>query len=170
MNVNSMCSEFPPQPDNPTNNDRYYLARLAFEQRKRPEDFENVMRLMAPPPDIRNLGYPGQFKGVRVGVIGAGLAGLSAAFELRKLGFDITIFEAMEDRVGGRVYTYYFDEAKMLYGELGPMRIPVTHETTWHYINLFKLPTRPFIQVNENAIIYIRGARARNDPEAYSPE
>ncbi|MDP4146025.1 MAG: FAD-dependent oxidoreductase, partial [Bacillota bacterium] len=89
---------------------------------------------------------------------------LSAAFELRKLGFNITVLDALEDRVGGRVYTYYFDKEKTLYGEFGPMRIPVTHETVWHYLNLFKLPTRPFIQVNNNAYIYLSNVRVRNDP------
>ncbi len=39
-----------------------------------------------------------------VGVIGAGLAGLSAAYELNEVGFDVTVFEA-SDRVGGRVYS-----------------------------------------------------------------
>ena len=48
------------------------------------------------------------------------------------------------------------------------MRIPVSHETTWHYINLFGIKTRPFIQSNKNAFIYIRNKRARNDPEGKS--
>ncbi len=51
-----------------------------------------------------------------------------------------------------------------MYGELGAMRIPVSHEITWHYIDIFGLETRPFVQENENAIIYIRNKRVRNDP------
>jgi monoamine oxidase len=39
-----------------------------------------------------------------VGVIGAGLAGLSAAYELRKRGYSVTVFEASE-RPGGRTLT-----------------------------------------------------------------
>lgn len=45
------------------------------------------------------------------------------------------------------------------------MRFPVSHETTWHYINLFGLNTRPFVQNNQNALLYIKGERVRNDPE-----
>ncbi len=39
-----------------------------------------------------------------IGVIGAGLAGLSAAYELRKRGYSVTVFEA-SDRPGGRTWT-----------------------------------------------------------------
>ncbi len=39
-----------------------------------------------------------------VAVIGAGLAGLTAAYRLQQRGFDVTVFEA-RDRVGGRVWT-----------------------------------------------------------------
>ncbi|MCX7749300.1 MAG: FAD-dependent oxidoreductase [Clostridia bacterium] len=165
MNVNSLSSFYPPQPCNPGDFDRYMLEQYALNQRGRPEDFEYIKRLMSPPADITTIVSPGSLKGIRVGIIGAGLAGLSAAFELRKTGADITLFEAEESRVGGRVYTYYFDKETPLYGELGSMRIPVSHETVWHYINLFKLPTRPFIQFNENTFIYLKNTRVRNDAQ-----
>ncbi|ADL07105.1 flavin monoamine oxidase family protein [Thermosediminibacter oceani] len=155
----------PYMPDNPTDEERYGLLRYSLERVGRLEDFDNILKVLGPPPDITTIASPGEFRGVKVGIIGGGLAGLSAAFELRKLGFDITVFEALEDRIGGRIYTYYFDEEKKYYGELGAMRFPVSHETTWHYINLFKLPTRPFVQTNENAFIYVKGVRVRNDAE-----
>jgi monoamine oxidase len=40
----------------------------------------------------------------RIAVIGAGLAGLAAASELRRLRHDVTVYEA-RDRVGGRVWS-----------------------------------------------------------------
>jgi oxygen-dependent protoporphyrinogen oxidase len=46
---------------------------------------------------------PGEPRGT-VAIIGAGLAGLSAAYRLQQRGFDVTVFEA-RDRVGGRVWT-----------------------------------------------------------------
>lgn len=150
--------------DNPSNEERYTLARIALTQKGRPEDFGYIKKLLSPPPEITTIARPGQFKGTKVGIIGGGLAGLAAAFELKKLGFDITVFDALKDRIGGRVYTYYFDPDKKLYGELGPMRIPVIHETVWHYINLFKLNTLPFKHENENALIYLKNVRVRNDP------
>ena len=40
----------------------------------------------------------------KIAIIGAGLAGLCAAYELRGLGYDVTVFEARQ-RVGGRVHS-----------------------------------------------------------------
>ncbi|NMM62501.1 NAD(P)-binding protein [Clostridium sp. P21] len=154
------------QPLNPTNEQRYALLKNALRKSDRLGDFNNIIKLLSPPSDILNYAHPGEFKQIKVGIIGGGLAGMSAAFELRKLGFDITVFDALEDRVGGRVYTYYFDEDKKFYGELGPLRIPVAHETTWHYINLFGLATQPFIQNNPNAFVYVQETRARKDPKS----
>lgn len=37
-------------------------------------------------------------------VIGGGIAGLSAAYDLKKAGFDVTVFES-RDRVGGRIWS-----------------------------------------------------------------
>lgn len=99
---------------------------------------------------------------VKVGIIGAGVAGLTAAFELRKSGIDITVFEATH-RVGGRVYTHYFDREKELYGELGAMRVPKSHKYTMHYINKFKLDIEDFPQSSPETFIYVRGVRVRND-------
>lgn len=168
MNLNSQFSYYPPQPDNPSDSERHFLSYYALAQKGRPEDFNYIMKLMSPPPAVTNQARPGEFKGLKAGIIGGGLAGLAAAFELRKLGLDITVFEALEDRIGGRVYTYYFDKQKALYGEFGPMRIPVSHETVWHYLKLFNLPTRPFIQFDTNAYVYLRNVRVRNDANGYN--
>jgi monoamine oxidase len=165
MRINSKLPAPPRQPNNPTNEERYALAKYALYQKRRPEDFGYIKILTSPPQDITTIARPGELRGIKIGIIGAGLAGLASAFELRKTGAEITIFEAEEERIGGRVYSYYFDKEKTLYGEFGPMRIPVTHETVWHYINLFRLPTRPFVQTNENAFIYLKNIRVRNDSE-----
>ena len=47
---------------------------------------------------------PGSGKGVKVAILGAGPAGLAAAYELGKAGYHCTILEA-RDRVGGRNWT-----------------------------------------------------------------
>lgn len=150
------------QPSNPTNDERHSMLKMALEEVNRREDFKGIIKSLYLPEDIYNNDF-GNFRGLKVAVIGGGLAGLASSFELRKLGFDITLFEANEERIGGRVYTYYFDKQKKLYGELGAMRIPVAHESVWYYINLFGLKTRPFVQNNPNAFIYIRNTRVRND-------
>jgi monoamine oxidase len=46
----------------------------------------------------------GATHGTKVIVLGAGVAGLSAAYELGKAGYDCTVLEA-RDRVGGRNWT-----------------------------------------------------------------
>lgn len=146
---------------NPTDEQRHEMLRTALEADGRPEDFEYILRYLSPPPDITTYGFPGDLKGVKIGIIGGGLAGMSAAFELRKLGAEITILDASEDRIGGRVYTYYFDTEGKEYGEFGAMRIPVSHETTWYYINLFGLSTLSMTSPNRNNFLYVHNTRLR---------
>lgn len=146
---------------NPTNEQRHQMLKNALEMDGRLEDYEYIINLLSPPMDITAFALPGELKGLKIGVIGGGLAGLSAAFELRKLGADITILDANEDRIGGRVYTYYFDAEGKYYGEFGAHRIPVSHETTWHYINLFGLNTIPLSVPRRNNFIYVHNTRLR---------
>lgn len=146
---------------NPTNEQRHEMLRNSLEAEGRLEDYEYIINLLSPPMDITNYASLGELKGVKIGVIGGGLAGLSAAFELRKLGADIIILEANKDRIGGRVYTYYFDPDGKYYSEFGAHRIPVSHETTWHYINLFGLATHPLSVTRRNNIIYVHNTRLR---------
>lgn len=146
---------------NPTNEQRRKMTMDALEAEGRLEDYDYIVNLLSPPPDITNYALPGEMHGIKIAVIGGGLAGLSAAFELRKLGADITILESNKDRIGGRVYTYYFDEEGNYYNELGAHRIPVTHETTWHYINLFNLNTYPLSVRERNNFLYVHNTRLR---------
>jgi monoamine oxidase len=156
------------QPLNPSAGQRRVMEMNALLRNRHPEDFPYISSVLAPSPDINNIVAAGSCRGKKVGIIGGGLAGMAAAFELRKAGFDITIFEANSERIGGRIYTYYFDQEKRLYGEFGAMRLPVGHETVWHYIDLFALNTRPFIQTNPAAFIYLQNIRVRNDPDGES--
>ncbi|MFS8096715.1 FAD-dependent oxidoreductase [Lentzea alba] len=70
----------------------------------------------------------------KVTVLGAGMAGLAAAYELEQLGHQVEVIEASE-RLGGRVYTHRFGagpDAPLV--ELGAMRIPANHRHTLDYI------------------------------------
>ncbi len=149
---------------NPTREQRHQLFLEALSRVGREADYGNVLALLSPPPDLSQESAPHALRGLRIGVIGAGLSGLAAAYELRKLGADITVYESEKRRVGGRVYTYYFDRAGKYYGEFGPMRIPVSHETTWYYIDLFHLKTESLAPSRLNQFIYAHHVRIRRDP------
>ncbi|MCX4632786.1 NAD(P)/FAD-dependent oxidoreductase [Streptomyces sp. NBC_01443] len=95
----------------------------------------------------------------KVCVIGAGLAGLAAAYELSLLGHKVSILEASK-RAGGRVHTHHFmgsDGHEIAYGELGAMRIPDDHSLVHEYIGELGLTKRPFISDNAQAFLYFDG-------------
>lgn len=78
----------------------------------------------------------------RVVVIGAGFAGLAAAYELKSVGYDVTIIEA-RDRIGGRVLSFN-DEYKNAFipgrnVEGGAELIGSNHPTWVAYAEKFKL-------------------------------
>jgi len=61
--------------------------------------------LNAPPASASNFALPpGSGQGRKVVILGAGISGLVAAYELRQVGWDVTVLEA-RDRIGGRVWT-----------------------------------------------------------------
>lgn len=167
VDTTSNHSSSPYQIDNPSDCERRAMLEYILQIQNRSEDLDDIIELMSPPEDIVNICPPGSAKDIKVAIIGAGESGLAAALELKKTGCNITLFEA-SNRIGGRVFTYYFDRSKKYYGELGPMSIPVSHETTWHYINLLKINTSPFVINNENSLFYLRDERATNDAKGKS--
>ena len=88
--------------------------------------------------DLERRGAP-----KKVIVIGAGLAGLSAAYELTRAGHDVTVLEA-RTRPGGRVLTLRDPFAEGLYAEAGATRVPDHHHFTVEYAELFGLTLDPF--------------------------
>src|SRR5580700_7537447 len=69
-----------------------------------------------------SYGFASTHTPLKIIIIGAGMAGLCAAYELEKRGHTVTILEADTTQVGGRVRTMRFPDGQ--YGELGAMRIP----------------------------------------------
>lgn len=70
-----------------------------------------------------------QRNGRRVVVLGASLAGLSAAYNLVRSGFEIVVLEA-QNRPGGRVQTVRAPFVNGGYAEIGALRIPDVHVYT----------------------------------------
>jgi monoamine oxidase len=113
----------------------------------------------------------GARKGASILVLGAGLAGLLAAYELSKAGYKVKVLE-YQKRAGGRNWTLYGGDT---YTELGgatqkvafapgnylnpgPWRIPFHHRTLLHYCKQFNVALEPFLQFNHNAYVHSTGA------------
>ncbi|HEY4294407.1 MAG TPA: flavin monoamine oxidase family protein [Luteibacter sp.] len=104
-------------------------------------------------------------------ILGAGLAGLVAAYELGKAGYKVKVLE-YNARAGGRNWTLRggdeytelggykqrcrFDEGE--YFNPGPWSIPYHHHALLAYCRQFGVALEPFVQVNHNA--YVHGENA----------
>ncbi|XP_028415824.1 L-amino-acid oxidase-like [Dendronephthya gigantea] len=104
-------------------------------------------------------------------IVGAGMAGLAAAYELKREGLKVKILE-QTDRYGGRVFSY--DEkngglAPGLYGEAGAMRLPGAldepdvrpHFLTDGYVEKFGIPTKKFLNYDANGLSIFYGLKEK---------
>ena len=99
-----------------------------------------------------------------VAVLGAGIAGLVAAYELRRAGWDVTVIEA-RDRIGGRVWTVRGGDrieqmgrpdqvcgfSKGLYLNAGAARIPTAHHVILGYARKLGVPLEVMVNSNRAA-------------------
>ena len=110
--------------------------------------------------------------GAKVAILGAGIAGMTAAYELSKAGYECTILEA-RDRPGGRCWTIRsgdiireldseqlcrFESADYLYMNPGPARIPHHHQGVLSYCKEFGVPLQ--VIINENRACYFQDDNA----------
>ena len=115
----------------------------------------------------------GDPKGASVLILGAGLAGMTAALELRKAGYKVQLLE-FNNRAGGRNWTLRggdsFTElggfkqtcefAQGLYINPGPWRIPYHHRAVLDYCKRLGVTLEPFVQLNHNAFLHASHAFA----------
>jgi monoamine oxidase len=104
--------------------------------------------------------------GKKVVILGAGIAGMTAAYELRKAGYECTLIEARA-RAGGRNWTIRngtrldmndgssqlceFDRG--LYWNAGPARLPSQHHTVLGYCREFGVPLEVEINTSRSAML-----------------
>ena len=127
--------------------------------------------------------------GKSVVVLGAGIAGLTAAYELEQAGFFVTLLEA-RTRVGGRAWTLRDgDKIEMdgeetqtahfsdgIYMNAGPARIPSFHQGLLGYAKKFGVPMEVEVNASRSAYVVaadgskIRMRSAINDTRGYIAE
>ena len=106
--------------------------------------------------------------GKSVVILGAGIAGMTSAFELQKLGYSVSILEAT-NRAGGRIRTIRsgdvvneltssqtcnFDVNSELYFNPGPARIAHHHEFLIGYCREFNVSLENFTNDNRAALLH----------------
>src|SRR5687768_12676807 len=94
----------------------------------------------------------------KVIVLGAGLAGLVAGYELAQAGHDVTIVEARR-RPGGRIRTLREPFSENLHAEAGALFVPSNHTLTLRYARLFGLVLEPALPLFETRLFYVGGQR-----------
>ncbi|NQZ06757.1 MAG: FAD-dependent oxidoreductase [Algicola sp.] len=119
---------------------------------------------------------PESGKGKSVAIIGAGIAGITSAYELSKAGYRVSVFEAL-DRKGGRSLTVRrgdtiqetggekltckFAEKDShgndIYLNAGPGRIPQQHELVLAYCRQWDVRLEPYIFVSRNNLLQADG-------------
>jgi monoamine oxidase len=115
---------------------------------------------------------PGSGAGINVVILGAGIAGMTAAYELRKADYACTILEA-QSRPGGRNWslrrgdvveetdsrqTVRWDPDDHLYFNPGPARIPHHHQGILSYCRELEVPIE--VIVNDNRVAYFHDDKA----------
>src|SRR5471030_3205676 len=110
-------------------------------------------------------------QGASVLVLGAGMAGMVAAYELRNAGYQVQVLE-YNGRAGGRNWTLRGgDRYTELGGETqecrfdpdlyinpGPWRLPYHHRGMLSYCKQLGVALEPFVQINHNAYVHSRKA------------
>jgi monoamine oxidase len=133
------------------------------------------------PPRTGDFSLRGRANDSTVLILGAGIAGLTAAYELEKAGYRCEIVEA-RSRPGGRNWTIRAGTTDTdldgvtqtarfgdgLYMNAGPARIP-QHHTTIDYCRELGVPIEPFVNANASSYYFNRAQRDASGPLTDKP-
>ena len=133
-------------------------------------------------------------KGKKVVILGGGISGMTAAWELINAGYECIILEAT-GRAGGRNLTarsgdlleeeggirqrVEFDNEEHLYANMGPARIPYHHQRLLSYCKQFGVKLEVFTNDNRGAFFHnsnhfqgkpVTGRRIKTDMHGYITE
>jgi monoamine oxidase len=121
----------------------------------------------ATPPELDGSG-----RGKKVVILGAGMAGMTTAYELSQRGYQVKILEARGfsggrcqtarsghqwTDINGNTHECTLDRGQ--YFNHGPWRIPSDHTPTLHYTRKFNVPMEVMVNYNEDS--YLRYANAQ---------
>jgi monoamine oxidase len=109
--------------------------------------------------DPANSGQPAPNSPTRkIVVMGAGIAGLSCAYELVRRGHQVTVLEA-SGRAGGHVRTSHDQFADGLYADLGAEHFYYPgYKEYWRYVKEFSLTPIPYPR-RDNMVRFLKGER-----------
>ncbi len=114
---------------------------------------------------------PAARHGEEVAIIGAGMSGMLAAYELMKMGLKPVIYEA--GRIGGRLRSQSFEGAEGIIAELGGMRFPVSGTGFYHYADMLGLKSKPFpnplVEASPSTVIDLEGETYYAEKQADLP-
>lgn len=118
-----------------------------------------TLSCFAPDPTVTicEPSSPRSGRRITIAVLGAGIAGLVAGYELERLGYDVVVLEA-DSRIGGRVFTRSFGGPDGPIAEFGAMRISADHHFTMRYVDELGLRhrLRPFRNILSDPNNYLR--------------
>lgn len=102
---------------------------------------------------------PDDAHGTEIAIVGGGIAGITAAYELMKMGFKPVVYEA--DQIGGRMRSVAFEQAPDAIAEMGAMRFPPSSTTLYQYfgkvgIETFAFPN-PLAPATPSTVVDLRG-------------
>lgn len=107
-------------------------------------------------------------KPTRILILGAGMAGLVAGYELMNQGYDVRILEARAT-AGGRVQTLREGFTDGVYADAGATFIPDAHGLPCYYADLLKLNLVAFSGSDLPEIYYVKGQRIQYSAGSDTP-